>query len=136
VSAPDYSDLVVEHFERPRNSGRFDAAADVIEATTGRHSDGVQFSFTARVSGDVIVGARFRAFGCPHCIAAASWLSERLIGARQPELTQWQWREAAELLAVPMDKRGRLLILEDAVHALAENWRGKAQNAERSRFAP
>jgi hypothetical protein len=32
------------------------------------------------------------------------------------------------LLEVPTSKRGRLLILEDAVHALAENWQRKAQN--------
>jgi NifU-like protein involved in Fe-S cluster formation len=128
VNVPVYSDLVIDHFDRPRNCGQFEPAADVITARAGRQSEGTQFILTARVSGDAIVAARFQAFGCPHCIAAASWLSERLTGVSRRELAQWQWREVSDWLSVPTAKRGRLLILEDAVHALAENWRQKADN--------
>jgi NifU-like protein involved in Fe-S cluster formation len=123
---------VIEHFEHPRHHGYFDAAADVIAARAGRRSDGVEFSFTARIAAERLVALRFQAFGCPHSIAAASWLTERLVGVTQQELAQWQWREAAQALEVPTEKRGRLLILEDAVHALAENWRRRAHNPSRT----
>lgn len=123
-----YAELVVEHFERPRNSGSLPAAPDVIEGKAGTRSEGTQFSFTARIDGEHIVEMRFQAFGCPHCIAAASMLTEQLIGAGHAQLARWQWRDIAALLDLPTQKRGRLLILEDALHALAENWRQRAQN--------
>jgi nitrogen fixation NifU-like protein len=118
----DYSALVVEHFNRPRNVGRLDASPDVVEGSAGRSADGVQFHFTVRVAGDVIDAVRVQAFGCPHSIAAASWLSERLAGMTKTQLSQWQWREAATALEVPTEKRGRLLVLEDAIRALARSW--------------
>ena len=66
--------------------------------------------------------ARFRAFGCPHLIAAASWVTDRLRGATREELAAWDWREAAEALEVPPAKFGRLLTLQDAVRDAARNW--------------
>lgn len=128
----DYSALVVDHFERPRNSGRFDPAADVIEGSAGRRTDGVHFVLTARVEGEVISGTRFLALGCPHCIAAASWLGERLVGADRSTLQQWSWREVSGVLEVPTHKSGRLLVLEDAVRAMGADWLGKQAPADLS----
>jgi NifU-like protein involved in Fe-S cluster formation len=68
--------------------------------------------------------ARFRAFGCPHFVAAASWLTERLKGASRSDLEGWDWREAAEAVEVPPAKFGRLLTLQDAVRDAARNWSG------------
>jgi NifU-like protein involved in Fe-S cluster formation len=117
-----YAAAVIDHFDRPRNAGRLQPAPDVIEGSAGRRTDGVEFHFTARVAGDVIDAVRVQTFGCPHSVAAASWLSERLVGMTRAQLQQWQWREAAQALEVPTEKRGRLLVLEDAVRALARNW--------------
>lgn len=117
-----YSDTLIEHFERPRNVGQFAPAPDVITATAGRRDQGVQFTLSARVVGSSIQAVRFQVYGCPHCIAAGSWLSQRLVGCSLEDLERWSWREAAAALGVPPEKRGRLLILEDAVRALAEAW--------------
>jgi NifU-like protein involved in Fe-S cluster formation len=127
VSEAPYSPLVVEHFGRPRNVGRFAAAADVIAASAGDPAQGVRFILSARVRDGRIVALRFEVYGCPHCIAAGSLLSERLQGATQDELRRWSWREAADELEFPPEKRGRLLVLEDAVRALAAQW--QRQNA-------
>jgi NifU-like protein involved in Fe-S cluster formation len=122
VSEAPYNSVVIEHFARPRNAGRLTPAADVIAASAGDPAQGVRFDLTARVLADRIVAVRFEAYGCPHCIAAGSLLSEGLEGATQEQLRRWSWREAAEELEVPAEKRGRLLILEDAVRALAAEW--------------
>jgi NifU-like protein involved in Fe-S cluster formation len=122
VSEAPYSSLVVEHFAQPRNVGRFASAADVIAASAGDPEQGVRFDLSARVRDDRIVALRFEVYGCPHCIAAGSLLSERLRGATQDELRRWSWREAADELEFPPEKRGRLLVLEDAVRALATEW--------------
>jgi NifU-like protein involved in Fe-S cluster formation len=120
---PQYSPVVVDHFDRPRNVGRLEPAPDVITARAGRREQGVEFLASARISDDRIAAARFEVYGCPHCIAAASWLSERLVGCTRADLQGWSWREAVAALQIPAEKRGRLLILEDALRVLAEAWR-------------
>jgi NifU-like protein involved in Fe-S cluster formation len=124
-----YNPLVLDHFERPRNAGRFEPAPDVIEGRAGRVDQGVMFALSARVESGRIKTVRFEAYGCPHCVAAGSWLSERLEGATREELRAWSCGEAASALQIPTEKRGRLLILEDAVHALAEAWTPPYHNA-------
>lgn len=126
ASPASYSPTVIEHFERPRNVGHFEPAPDVIAATAGRRDQGVQFHLSAQLAGPLIRAVRFEVYGCPHCIAAGSWLSQRLVAATLQDLRRWSWREAAEALQMPAEKRGRLLILEDAVRALAEAWARKA----------
>lgn len=122
-----YSSLVIEHFEHPRNVGDWSDGAlasqgEVVQGSAGEVSQGVRFVLSARVAGGVIQAARFEAYGCPHCIASASWLTEQLPGRTLAALGQWRWREAARILEVPVEKFGRLLVLEDAVRRLAEDW--------------
>jgi NifU-like protein involved in Fe-S cluster formation len=117
-----YSPLVVEHFSRPRNAGALAPAPEVIAASAGSISQGAWFALSARIEGGHIAILRQQVYGCPHSIAAASWLTERLLGADRATLEQWPWREAADALDVPAEKRGRMLLLEDAVRALANAW--------------
>lgn len=119
---PEYSSIVVDHFEHPRNGGRFEAGEGVIKGTAGSIAQGTMFVLSARIDGERIEAVRFEAYGCPHCIAAGSWLSERLVGLTRDRLRAWRWRDADQALQFPLEKRGRLLILEDAVHALSEAW--------------
>ena len=120
---PQYSSVVIDHFRQPRNAGRLVPDDSVINGVAGSIAQGTMFSLSARVDGKRIEAVRFESYGCPHCIAAGSWLSERLIGLTQPELQRWSWREVDSALGFPAEKRGRLLILEDAVRALSEAWR-------------
>lgn len=124
----EYSPVVVDHFRTPRNAGHLQAGESVIKGVAGSVAQGTMFVLSARVASDRIEAARFEAYGCPHCIAAGSWLTERLVGLTEPELRQWRWRAADQALAFPPEKRGRLLILEDAVKALSEAWRSSFHN--------
>ena len=121
----EYSELVVEHFERPRHVGTLAAADGVIQGRAGRRDQGAEFGLTARIADNRIVEARFEAYGCPHCVAAGSLLTEAVIGSELAPLRAWSWRQLADQLQVPTSKRGRLLILEDAVRAMAEDWAQK-----------
>jgi nitrogen fixation protein NifU and related proteins len=121
-AAVPYSLLVVDHFDQPRNVGRMSSAEDVVDAEAGSRVQGTQFHLSARVVGDRVSAVHFEAYGCPHCVAAGSWLTQRLAGSTVEELQRWTWREVAEALDVPPEKRGHLLILEDAVRRLAEAW--------------
>jgi nitrogen fixation protein NifU and related proteins len=123
VNEPEYSPLVIDHFNRPRNVGTFAPNADVIVGRAGRRDQGAEFAVSARVENNRVAEARFEAYGCPHCVAAGSWLAESLIGADRDRVQRWTWRDLAEALEIPTAKRGRLLILEDAMRALSEDWR-------------
>lgn len=120
-----YSAVVLDHFEHPRHAGWLAPGPDVIGAAAGSLAEGVKFVFSAALARDHLEELRFQAYGCPHCLAAASWLSERLQAARLEQLDAWCWREAAIALDIPVAKYGHLLVLEDAVRALAAAWRAR-----------
>jgi nitrogen fixation NifU-like protein len=122
MSDPAYSNVVTEHFDRPRNVGVLATAPDVISGRAGSREQGAEFRLTARVAEDRIVEARFQVFGCPHCVAAGSILTDTLVGKDLAFLRTWSWRELASQLELPTTKRGRFLILEDAVRAMADDW--------------
>ena len=86
----EYNALVLEHFERPRNAGRFADDIDTIDGVAGSVAHGAMFRLSAQIAQQRIAALRFEAYGCPHCLAAGSWLSERLIGATCEDLQTWQ----------------------------------------------
>jgi len=105
-------------------AGRLGPAADVLVGRAGDREQGAEVVLYVRVASGRVLEARFQGFGCPHFMAAASWLTDRLVGAGREELERWDWREAAAALEVPAAKFGRLLTLQDAVRDVAGNWPG------------
>jgi len=105
-------------------AGSLPAGNDVVTACAGDREQGAEVRLQLRVADGRVADARFQAFGCPHFLAAASWLTDRLRGAGPVQLEAWDWREAAAALEVPAAKYGRLLTLQDAVRAAARNWPG------------
>ena len=98
-----YTPQVTEHYENPRNIGTI-ADADGT-ATVGSPADGEMIKLTLMITDNVIVAAKFRAFGCPTAIASASILTELVTGTQIPralEITAVQLSEA--LGGLPLDK--------------------------------
>jgi NifU-like protein involved in Fe-S cluster formation len=123
---PRYGPEVRRRMASLVGAGSLEPAPDVATGRAGDREQGAEIVLSCRISGQQVTEARFRAFGCPHFLAAASWLTDRLHGARRDQLADWDWREAAEALEVPAAKFGRLLTLQDAVHDVARNWPGRA----------
>ena len=119
-TSPDYSDLVIEHFNHPRNAGNLADGVGIRRTHAGNRAAGAEVSLSVRVATDSVAEVRFQAFGCPHFLAAASLATERLKGLPVAALTQWRAGDIGRELDVPVEKRGRLLILEDAVRAAAQ----------------
>ncbi len=115
-----YSPLVIDHFYRPRNVGELPPGSGVVQTRAGSRAGSAEVEFSVRFASGGVAEVRFRAFGCPHFLAAASLVTERLRGLSSAELARWSSRELQQELAVPVEKRGRLLILEDAVRAAAQ----------------
>lgn len=125
---PRYSAEVRRRMCHLPGSGEFDSRAREVSGRAGDIDQGAAVQMRFAIDGDRVADVRFRAFGCPHFIAAASWLTERLRGCGRDDLEHWDWREAATALDVPPVKFGRLLTLQDAVRDAARNWAGRPQS--------
>lgn len=73
-----YSKQVAEHIANPRNVGELEDPSGVGEVTNQVCLDRVRLSI--RVSDGIVAEARFKANGCPPTIAAASVMTELIIG--------------------------------------------------------
>ena len=114
----DYSAEVRRRFEgAPRHGRIFAAASERRRGAAGNISHGVRVEFEARVRQGKVLECRFRAYGCPHVIAAASWVAEHAEGRRTAELDWIDPQALAQLLDAPAHKLGSLLVVEDAYRA-------------------
>lgn len=116
VDPQAYSSLVIEHFEHPRRAGRL-AGPDVIHGSAGSTERGVWVEFSVRLADGRVADARFRAYGCPHTIAAASWVAEQLVGRPVGNAAEIDPLDLGERLEAPAEKLGNLLVVEDALRA-------------------
>ncbi len=112
----DYSDAVRRHFEHPVNAGRPDWPADA-EGQAGSVEAGLCVRFWLALDGGRIRKAAFAAYGCPHAIATASWITERLPGQRLEEACRLELPVIAEALGLPAEKWRCVLLAEDALAA-------------------
>lgn len=115
-----YSALTRRYFENAPGAGHLEGAR-CHRGTAGRAEEGtwVQFDLGLDPEGRRIENARFLAFGCPHVIAAAAWVAEQSAGrpleTRLPEPVE----ALRARFEVPVEKLGRLLVVEDAYLAAA-----------------
>lgn len=117
-----YNALVTEHFHRPRHTPCHRGEPDVVVGAAGSIEAGVVFRLSAKIKGPHIAELRFEAYGCPYSIAAASLLTQRAVGFSREDASNWSSRALAKEVDLPNEKRGRLLILEDALRDLLKAW--------------
>jgi cysteine desulfurase len=123
VQADTLSPLTRELFSRLAGAGVLpDAAGTVLRAEAGQESGESWVRLQLLVRDDTVIEARFQALGCPHTVAAASWLTQQLAGRRRAEAQPGTPAEWARTLAIPVEKLGRLLIIEDALHKVLQQW--------------
>jgi NifU-like N terminal domain len=113
----NYNELTRRHFEHPARVGML-AGADCYRGAAGSRVAGTWVQFDVRVGraggGPRVLEVRFLAFGCPHVIAAAGLVAEQGEGgAPEPRLPQ-SIHALRERLEAPVEKLGRLFVVEDA----------------------
>jgi NifU-like protein involved in Fe-S cluster formation len=110
-----YNDLTRRYFEQPAAYGVL-TGPGTFRGAAGSRAQGTWVQFDVQVAGEarLIEAVSFLAFGCPHVIAVAAWLAEQAVGRRaEPGLPQSVQTLRARFDA-PVEKLGRLLIVEDA----------------------
>ena len=108
-----YSQLTLHLFETAAHAGVL-TGPDVYRGAAGSRAQGTWVQFDLQVSGGIIQAARFLAFGCPHTIAVSAWVAEQGVGPVSTAALPCSVQELSDRFAVPVEKRGRLLIIEDA----------------------
>ncbi len=121
MSGASYNALVREYFAAPQHAGDLEGAA------IGYFSDqGMHIRLAATIDGEHITGMRFRAWGCPHVIAAAEATCRRYEGGPVTALEAFDSAQIMQDLAIPIEKTGRILVLEDTVRSLGQAIRDSA----------
>jgi NifU-like protein involved in Fe-S cluster formation len=114
----NYNELTRRYFESPESAGEL-SGPGVFRGTAGNRDQGTWVQFDLRAESGTLRAVRFLAFACPHTIAVSAWVAEQSVGkavtATLPESVQ----DLRDRFAVPVEKMGRLLIIEDAWRAAA-----------------
>jgi NifU-like N terminal domain len=97
----------------------------VVRGEAGQEALGTRVRFALRLLEGRMVEVRYRAYGCPHTLAACEWLARQLEGrpvtGGAPEaLGVGSPLEWSKRLGLPPAKLGRLLVIEDALRAAIE----------------
>ena len=117
MSTDPYSSAVRALFAAPAHAGDLDRGATVTV-----DKQGVRLQLSATAENDVVTAMRFRAWGCPHTIAAAELACAELEGQPVADLLDFPVSGLMEKLPVPVEKTGRILVLEDAIRLLGQRF--------------
>tara|TARA_B100000073_G_C23721209_1_gene567729 strand:+ start:773 stop:1150 length:378 start_codon:yes stop_codon:yes gene_type:complete len=121
-----YSDKVIDHYENPRNVGKWDPATDGVgTGMVGAPACGDVMRLQIKVEDNVITDAKFKTYGCGSAIASSSLLTEWVKNKTLEEAGQIKNTELAEELALPPVKIHCSVLAEDAIKAAIENYREK-----------
>jgi cysteine desulfurase len=98
------------------------SGATLVRGEAGGPGQETWVRFHLAVAGDTVKEARFQAYGCPHTMDTVAWLCEQLRGRSRAALIPGSPAGWAERRSVPVEKLGRLLVVEDALRACLQAW--------------
>ncbi len=130
---PTLSPLARGLFLALPGAGRFDPEhfprASVISGEAGGPGQETWCRFHLHIECDDVKEARFEIYGCPHTLAVGAWLTQQLGGRQRESLIPGEPSGWASALSVPVEKLGRLLIVEDALRECLRRWTMQARPA-------
>lgn len=117
-----YSATLLEHFYSPKNVGVFaDSEERVGRAEVGSFENGAIIQFQIKAADDIIIAAKFRAYGASPIIAACSYATMWL---QNKSLSQAELLTNLDLMAaldIPELQMHCSLLVEDAVRKAISN---------------
>ena len=122
-----YSEKVIDHYENPRNVGKFDIDDTVGTGMVGAPACGDVMKLQIKVDPitGIIQDARFKTYGCGSAIASSSLITELVKGMTLDQAGSIKNSEIAEELALPPVKIHCSILAEDAIKAAVNDYRNK-----------
>jgi nitrogen fixation protein NifU and related proteins len=113
-----FSELLLEHFQRPRNAGELAGATAAVEVSNPVCGDVLRLAVI--IEDGVVREARFLCRGCTAAIASGSVLTEKLKSCGVEALQEMRAEEiAAALGGLPAASFHAAQLAEDAARAIA-----------------
>ena len=122
-----YSDQVMDHYQNPRNVGKFDDEDQSVgTGMVGAPACGDVMRLQIKVNDEgVIEDAKFKTYGCGSAIASSSLLTEWVKGRTLDDAAEIKNTEIAEELALPPVKIHCSVLAEDAIKAAINDFKAK-----------
>ncbi len=129
-----YSEKVMDHYENPRNVGKFDDKDESIgTGMVGAPACGDVMRLQIKVDDNgIIEDAKFKTYGCGSAIASSSLLTTWVKGMSLGEAGKIKNTELATELALPPVKIHCSVLAEDAIKAAVLDYQGKHPEKEKS----
>jgi nitrogen fixation protein NifU and related proteins len=113
-----YSERLLDHFQNPRNVGKLDPPAVMVEASNPACGDILRL--WVRFEGGVAVDVRYQVRGCTASIAAGSALTEWLVGKSRAGMGAFQAAMVEEALGgLQAESKHAAVLCADGVKKLA-----------------
>jgi nitrogen fixation NifU-like protein len=121
-----YSDKVMDHYNNPRNVGKWEPADNIGTGMVGAPACGDVMRLQIKVSDDgIIEDAKFKTYGCGSAIASSSLLTEWVKGMTLETAGKITNTELAQELALPPVKIHCSVLAEDAIRAAIADYQQK-----------
>mmetsp|Transcript_143028 Transcript_143028/g.202315 ORF Transcript_143028/g.202315 Transcript_143028/m.202315 type:complete len:157 (+) Transcript_143028:283-753(+) len=122
-----YTDVVIDHYEKPRNVGSLDKSAeDVGTGLVGAPACGDVMKLQIQVDeAGKIVDSKFKTFGCGSAIASSSVATEWIKGKHIDECLTIKNSDIAKHLKLPPVKLHCSMLAEDAIKAAVQDYKNK-----------
>jgi cysteine desulfurase len=98
------------------------AGARIVAGEAGAPRLGTWVRWWWRIEGERVAEARFQVYGCPAVLAALAHLQQRLPGLARGDALPGAPARWLEAVKSPVEKLGRMLIIEDAARAALQAW--------------
>ena len=126
-----YSEIVMDHFNNPRNAGVIEDADGVGEV--GNPQCGDMMTFYIKVKDDTLVDVKFQTFGCVAAIAVSSLVSEMAKGKKLDEAQRITRQGVAQALGgLPPNKMHCSNLGAEALSLAINNYQEKRSGAAAS----
>ena len=125
-----YSEKVIDHYENPRNVGKFEKdEKGVGTGMVGAPACGDVMRLQIKVNGEgIIEDAKFKTYGCGSAIASSSLLTEWVKGKSLEHATSIKNSQIAEELALPPVKIHCSVLAEDAIKSAIADYKERNKN--------
>ena len=120
-----YSEKVLDHYENPRNVGKWDVADNIGTGMVGAPACGDVMRLQIKVEDNIITDAKFKTYGCGSAIASSSLLTEWVKGMTLETAGNIKNTELANELALPPVKIHCSVLAEDAIRAAIADYKSK-----------
>lgn len=121
-----YSAEVLTRVREPQRVGALPADdEDVGTGEIGTLDEGTVTRIQVRVSGETVVQARFKVFGCSAAIASASLVAEWLEGASLEEARAITPERVVQVLQLVPERAHVARMAVDAAQSAMANWDGR-----------